>query len=192
MINRRPRIRPPTDVDDDIVQKANQNGVVDLTKIKKYVEQRKEERYARARKAAGTRAEKLKLAKDYNELSMEIAHLTHNFRKERFVSFKQDEKTIIRRRYKADVDRLWDIYKYLIIKYESSKDTFYEYISHAIKKAFSELNLEKETSIFGFVVSEKSVDSYLFESAKRYSIKQRVNSLAARAQEHARYFQDDE
>jgi hypothetical protein len=189
-IKRFPRNQEPIDITkEDIIKATSSNGSVDLDKIRKVKLRREGERRERAKLALKTRHE--------NEIIFDLFQREYKkyfgvefvpFKQNRIVSYKDASGNLIRRRFKTDYNRFLEFYFDIRKQFTVNAEILVEYFRYAFNRALNEFQFNKQTKIFGLVLSREIANEYFMTLAKKQIRQQKRNKREEQRQRHAHLF----
>lgn len=188
-IVRKPRKFPPSDIKGDDVVKATKNGVVDLSKIRKAKEKRKEERIKKAAKMLRARKWFASIIGTFQDSYKKYFGGKYNLRPERFVTRHINKNTAKRYKIQSDNARIRKLYNYIKTRYDGGGEEYKQYLDHIFDE-LTEIEISNR-QIIGYIEKEERIDKFFAKLSKERKRSGKARDVRRRAKVHSQYFDDE-
>lgn len=181
----------------DIIENATLgNGVVDLSKIRKMQQERKErqkisrQEMARRMNLSTSLRRQNEMMKLFTEVHKEI--IGYDFqpvRKSYWISYRRQGK-LIKKKHKSDRARLFKAFADAERKYDCKYEEFKDYLTNILNKISDNSFYNSSRRIFNFVVSEKNIEQFLYSKSYIRKRKRKNDKIRETARKHAEFFSE--
>lgn len=192
MIVRKPRKRPPSFIKvSDIDNATRKNGAIDLSKVRRTREKRKEERRKRSREMLKVQDQKRVNARYFTDAYEEIVGGKYDLRKSRFRMRKvRGENAYKRSVILSDVDRLWAIRQHIKTRFSEGVEAYKEYIEYMLEQIM-ENSIIKKNGIIGYIENEERIDEFCMQLKRRNFVAKKAGNVRRRSEAYSEYFDDE-
>lgn len=190
-IIRRPRPKPPTDIAHKDIKKATRNGVVDLSKVRKSREKRKQERTDRAASARKTLSRKRAIARHFEEICKVIIGGKYDLRPSRYRNRKIRGKNAYKRtRINSDIERIWAVYYYIKTRYDEGVAAYIDYIEHMLEQIMANEVINRNAMV-GYIENRDRIDDFFMSRKKHAYAAKKAGNVRRRSEAYSEYFDDE-